>query len=755
MSIYDSLNPPQREAVFYTEGPLLILAGAGSGKTRVLTHRIAYLIEEKNVSPWNILAITFTNKAAGEMRDRVDALVGPGSEAVWVSTFHSCCVRILRRYIDRIGYATNFIIYDSEDQKSLIKGILRRLGYDSQDYPYRSVLAKISSYKNDGLSTEDVKKQSFEDGYDEDYALLYGEYQSALEANNALDFDDLLLKCVELFESVPEVLEYYQERFRYIMVDEYQDTNNVQFRLISLLAMRYQNLCVVGDDDQSIYKFRGADIRNILDFEETYPDAKVVRLEQNYRSTENILRCANAVISNNRYRKEKALWTEKKDGPLVHLRSFMNDYSEAEYIIGEIARRSQMEGIPYAKFAILYRTNAQSRLFEEKLYRSDIPYKIIGGINFYSRKEIKDVLSYLRSLENPVDDLSIQRILSVGMEGFGKGIGKKTMDALQSYAVNESFSLYRAMANVSDCPGLGPAAKKKVLAFVENMEGLKRKIGSVYAKEALETVLSVTGYKAALEAEKTEESEARLENIGELVSKAAALEESCKETAEIPSLGLFLEQIALVSDIDVVEESKEYVTLMTLHSAKGLEFPIVYMPGMEENLFPSYRALSSPDIIDLEEERRLCYVGITRAMDELTLSWAKLRFINGDNRQNRMSEFIQEIPREFLDEGDTFGRPYASPVMEQVKKSVPMQDSLQKVVSPKPSEKLMALKGAPTAKGEGELPYQVGDEVRHIKFGNGVVKEIVDGGRDFEVTVVFDSYGQKKMFAGFAKLVKI
>ena len=743
MSIYDTLNPPQREAVAQTEGPVLILAGAGSGKTRVLTHRIAYLMEEMGVNPWNILAITFTNKAAQEMRERVDKLVGFGSESIWVSTFHSACVRILRRHIDNLGYDTNFTIYDTDDQKSLMKDVCRKLNIDTKVYKERSLLAQISHAKDELLTPDDMEMKAAGDYNMKKVASVYREYQAALRKNNALDFDDLIVKTVELFQNCGAVLEYYQERFKYIMVDEYQDTNTAQFKFISLLAQKYENLCVVGDDDQSIYKFRGANIGNILGFERVFPDAKVIRLEQNYRSTKNILNAANQVIANNTERKAKTLWTENEEGSKVHFRQFFNAYEEAEYVVGEIGRMKREGMGSYRDCAILYRTNAQSRIFEEKFIAANIPYKLVGGVNFYARKEIKDLLCYLKTIDNARDDLAVQRIINVPK----RGIGATTLGRVQDYADNMGISLYEALRVAEEVPSIGRSLSK-IDGFVTFIQSLKSKADVLSVEELLQEVIDDTGYVAELEAEDTEESRARIENIDELISKTVAYQEAMEEQNQPATLSGFLEEVALVADIDTVDPDQDYVLLMTLHSAKGLEFPKVFMVGMEDGIFPSHMTISYGDDGELEEERRLCYVGITRAMKDLTLTCAQQRMIRGETQYNKVSRFVREIPRELVDLGHTIQekKPKAEDLIPTPTKYSKMKEILQSR-NYKPREFKVTKSGS--------LDYEVGDTVRHIKFGVGIVKEIVEGGRDYEVTVEFDKVGVKKMFASFAKLKKI
>ena len=749
MSIYDTLNEPQREAVYYTEGPLLILAGAGSGKTRVLTHRIAYLIEEKGVNPWNILAITFTNKAAGEMRERVDRLVGFGSESIWVSTFHSMCVRILRRHISLLGYDTNFTIYDADDQKTLMKDVCKLLQIDTKIYKERALLAAVSHAKNELVTPEEFRLNAGGDFSQRKIAEVYEEYEKQLKANNALDFDDLLIKTVQLFQTQADVLEYYQERFRYIMVDEYQDTNTVQFELVRLLASKYRNLCVVGDDDQSIYKFRGANIKNILNFEQYFEDAKVIKLEQNYRSTSNILNAANAVIRNNAGRKDKTLWTDNGDGEKIQFRQFDSAYDEAEYIVDDIRKRVREKEYSYHDNVILYRTNAQSRMFEEKFVTANIPYKIVGGINFYARREIKDLLAYLKTVDNGKDDLAVRRIVNVPK----RGIGLTSINRVQDYAAAYNIGFYDALRAVDLIPNIGRGASK-LESFVALIEHFKTDAEDMSISDLLKEIIEETGYIESLQAEDMVEAETRIENIDELLSKVAAYEEECEDRNEPASLSGFLEEVALVADIDSLDEDTDYVVLMTLHSAKGLEFPNVYLAGMEDGLFPSYMTITADDPEEVEEERRLCYVGITRAEKELTLTCARRRMIRGETQYNKMSRFLKEIPMELLSTGAVFTKDKEEPEVKvsaymqakQAFKAKPFGGSTPYSQSPAKSF------GKPSGKG---LDYKTGDRVRHIKFGEGTVTAIIEGGRDYEVTVAFDTAGTKKMFAAFAKLEKI
>ena len=768
MSIYDKLNEPQREAVYHTDGPLLILAGAGSGKTRVLTHRIAYLIGERGVDAWNILAITFTNKAAEEMRQRVDNLVGFGAKSVWVSTFHSACVRILRRFIDRLGYENHFTIYDTDDQKTLIKEVCRKVDVDTKVFKERSLLSAISSAKNEMILPDEFELNAGGDFAKMKIAKVYREYEAQMRANNALDFDDLLVKTVQLLQTQPDVLESYQERFRYIMVDEYQDTNTVQFQLVSLLAGKYKNLCVVGDDDQSIYKFRGANIRNILDFEHEFPDAKVIKLEQNYRSTGNILNAANSVIANNRGRKEKSLWTENGEGELIRLRQFDTAFDEADFI-GEDIKSAVRQGGSYNDSAVLYRTNAQSRLLEEKFIAMNIPYKIVGGVNFYARREIKDLLAYLKTIDNGRDDVAVRRIINVPK----RGIGLTTINRIQESATERGIGFYEALLAPELIAGVGRSATK-LDSFAALIEYFKTLAEEMNITDLLQEVIEKTGYIESLENEDKEEAKTRKENIDELISKAATYEESCQDKDEKATLSGFLEEVALVADIDSLDEDQEYVVLMTLHSAKGLEFPRVYLAGMEDGLFPGYMSINAGDREELEEERRLCYVGITRAEQELTLTSARRRMVHGETQYNPMSRFVKEIPRELLDTGNkkftqetempaqqnTYARAREAFRAQAFAGALGGMTPAKNQGAGKPltgSQALASLqKGSQLAAGgNGPLGYEVGDRVRHVKFGEGTVTDIKEGGRDHEVTIEFDSVGTRKMFAKFAKLVKV
>ena len=791
--LLDTLNDRQREAVLHTQGPLLILAGAGSGKTRVITHRIAYLIEDKEVPPWNIMAITFTNKAAGEMRERVDELVGYGSDRIWVATFHSSCVRILRRYIDRIGFDNNFTIYDTDDQKTVVKEICKRLNVDTKTIKERAILCEISSAKNEMLSPEKYIKENKDNYGKTRIGHIYKEYQEQLRKNNALDFDDLLVKAVELFESCPDVLENYQERFRYIMIDEYQDTNTVQFRFVSLLASKYKNLCVVGDDDQSIYKFRGANIENILNFEKVFSDAKVIKLEQNYRSTGNILKAANQVIRNNRLRKDKALWTDKGDGESIQLRQYNNAYEEADGIAADIEKNAEEGRYHYNQCACLYRTNAQSRTLEEKLIERNIPYKIFGGINFYQRKEIKDILAYLKTVDNARDDVAVKRIINIPK----RGIGQTSLDKIQSFADKNEISFFEALKRVEET-GVAGRTANKIREFVNSIRIYRSKLGEFLLTEIFDDIIEGTGYVEELRTENTEEALGRIENIEELLSKLTDYQNSEDE----PTLSGFLEEVALVADIDSYEGNNDYVALMTIHSSKGLEFPKVYLSGMEDGLFPSYLSISAEDPTELEEERRLCYVAITRAMNSLMLSYASSRMIRGELQYNTVSRFIKEISRDVLQQGmgrtgynslnrrsgaeqafrSENAKTYEEPAEQGSRRSYGMGSAAAQAAFSRNSysgtmgsfgKKAMSaselLSSGLVQKGmensnykekssEGGaygLGYDVGDSVKHIKFGVGNVLSVIDAGRDYEVTVQFENYGVKKLFAQFAKLKKL
>ena len=753
--ILEILNDKQKEAALTIDGPLLILAGAGSGKTRVLTNRTALMISEYNIPAWNILAITFTNKAAEEMRTRIDTIVGEYSESVWVATFHSTCVRILRRYIDKIGYDTNFTIYDTDDTKTVMKDICKRLSIDTKQYPEKALLSGISKAKDELLGPRELLSEDPFDYGRKQLCKVYAEYEKTLQKNNALDFDDLIFKTVELFRAWPSVLEYYQDKFRYIMVDEYQDTNTAQFELIRLLASKYRNICVVGDDDQSIYKFRGANIRNILDFEKVYPDAKVIKLEQNYRSTQTILDAANSVIKRNSARKDKSLWTDKGDGSKVHFRQFDTAYEEAEFIADDIASKVRRGEARYSDCAVLYRTNAQSRLLEEKMLLSSIPYDVVGGVNFYSRREIKDILAYLKTIDNAKDDLAVKRIINVPK----RGIGATTLSKIQDYAIDEGIQFYDALKQADKIPGV--KASGKIMPFINMIEVFRAKAEFLTVEELVSDVLRTTEYIENLDGADEIEIQTRVDNIDEFINKVIAYEEENDDA----TLSSFLEEVALVADIDKLDDENDHVLLMTLHSAKGLEFPNVYLSGMEDGLFPSYMNIASDDSQELEEERRLCYVGITRAKDDLTMTASRSRMIRGETQYNAVSRFVKEIDPSLFD-----GRLPINRVRETDIPSVGMTRYTRDMAGSKPYAsslyernagvrpyiaKASFQKGSEITSGKITLDYSVGDTVSHIKFGRGEVLSIVDGGRDYEVSVNFENYGVKKMFASFAKLKKI
>ncbi|MFR1747923.1 MAG: DNA helicase PcrA [Clostridium sp.] len=740
------LNDKQKEAVLHFEGPLLILAGAGSGKTRVLTHRIAYLIEEHQVPPYHILALTFTNKAANEMRERVNNIIEYGAGSIWVSTFHSTCVRILRRFIDHLGYDNAFTIYDSDDQKSLMKDICKQLNIDTKKYKERTFLNAISSAKDELKTPEQYADEVAKEYNKKIFGRVYKEYQKRLKQNNALDFDDLIMLTVQLFQQNAEILNHYQERFPFILVDEYQDTNTAQFTLLSLLASRYQNLCVVGDDDQSIYRFRGANIHNILNFEKIFPATKVIRLEQNYRSTKNILAAASGVIKHNSMRKEKTLWTTAEAGAPISYGRYDNEYEEAQGIAADIHRQVK-DGMSYNDFAILYRTNAQSRVFEEKLIYEGIPYRIIGAVNFYARKEIKDILCYLKTINNSADDIAIKRIINIPR----RGIGQTTIGRISDYAFSQEMPFYEALRRVDEIPGC-TRASAKIHSFVSLIEHFRMKLrGEMYSLEDMtQELLDVTGYVRELEAEDTDEANGRIENIESLMNKIVQYEEDNNGG----TLNDLLEDIALVADIDTVSDDAEQVLLMTLHSAKGLEFPNVYICGMEETIFPGASAVFGDDPSELEEERRLCYVGITRAMKKLTLTSANQRMRNGEMNFNRPSRFINEIPRHLVKQ--TYGA-----VLKPETESKPTEFSRTKAsLYTKDRKNPFAnnpyiQKGMGSASPAGAPDYQVGDRVSHTKFGQGIVRSLTKLTNDYEVVIEFDGFGQRKLRSSFAKLTKL
>ncbi|MCR5670608.1 MAG: UvrD-helicase domain-containing protein [Butyrivibrio sp.] len=799
MGIYDTLNAQQKRAVQQTDGPVLILAGAGSGKTRVLTHRVAYLIDECGVNPYNIMAITFTNKAAGEMRNRVDKIVGFGAESIWVSTFHSSCVRILRRYADRLGYDTNFTIYDTDDSKTVMKDICKRYQLETTQLKLRQIMNSISKCKDNLVTPEEYSLSRDGDWNKERISKAYFEYQATLKKNNAMDFDDLIMKTVELFKNNPDVLESYQDRFKYIMVDEYQDTNTAQFELIRLLAQKNRNLCVVGDDDQSIYRFRGANIRNILDFEKIYPDATVVKLEQNYRSTQQILDAANAVIRNNRGRKDKSLWSDETKGNAVRLVTLDSDKEEAEFVASDICKLRKKGDLTYGDTAVLYRTNAQSAILERVFNAEGIPYDLVGGTAFYSRREIKDLMAYLKTIDNGLDDVAVKRIINIPK----RGIGLTTIDHVQEYADGRQISFFEALCEVDQIPTVARAAGK-LSDFVTMIRAFRAKQKIYSLEELLKDVIDVTNYMDYVREIDEEEDKSgdndRAQNVDVLVSTIFEYEKRMEEAGDQASLSGFLEEAALMTDFDRMNDEGERVLLMTLHAAKGLEFEDVYLVGLEEGLFPSQMALnvedSDPDSI--EEERRLAYVGITRAKHHLTMTAAKCRRMWGQYEYNRLSRFVTEIPKELIsgekpapkapsflyeggesideDEGsfrvksnyrnksfDTSSS--ASSLSSTYKlKAKPAPKKPRAVPSEKPyiagaaksymKGSLAGLqKGMPAA---GATPdYVAGDRVSHIKYGEGIVTSLEKGPKDYKVTVQFDSCGQKVMYAAFAKLKKL
>ncbi|WP_143416183.1 DNA helicase PcrA [Geobacillus sp. E263] len=722
-----NLNEQQQAAVKTTEGPLLIMAGAGSGKTRVLTHRIAYLMAEKRVAPWNILAITFTNKAAREMKERVQGLLGGAAEEIWISTFHSMCVRILRRDIDRIGIDRNFSILDTTDQLSVLKNILKEKNIDPKKFDPRAILGTISNAKNELLTPEKFAKK-VSSYYEKIVSDVYEEYQKRLLRNHALDFDDLIMTTIQLFERVPEVLEHYQYKFQYIHIDEYQDTNRAQYVLVKMLASRFKNICVVGDADQSIYRWRGADIQNILSFEKDYPNAKVILLEQNYRSTKRILQAANEVIEHNVNRKPKKLWTENPEGQKIVYYEAMNESDEAQFVAGKIKEYVDSGKRRYSDFAILYRTNAQSRVMEEVLLKSNIPYQIVGGLKFYDRKEIKDVLAYLRVIANPNDDISLLRIINVPK----RGIGVSSIDKIVSYASENGLSVFEALGELEHI-GLSARTAASLIEFRRQLEQWAQLQEYVSVTELVEEVLDKSGYREMLKAEKTLEAQSRLENIDEFLSVTKHFE----NVSEDKSLIAFLTDLALISDIDQLNETngenQDAVVLMTLHSAKGLEFPVVFLIGMEEGIFPHSRSLDDED--EMEEERRLAYVGITRAEEELFLTSAQMRTLFGYTNINPVSRFIREIPEELV---------------ERVNKRTPWTSA---AAGKQTTVRKIAI--ASSTGGEA-IPWKVGDKVEHKKWGIGTVVSVRGEGDDKELDIAFPSpIGIKRLLAKFAPITKV
>ena len=736
-NMLDKLNERQKEAVLATEGPVLVLAGAGSGKTTVLVNRIAYMISEKHIRPWNILAITFTNKAAREMKDRIERLLGDTAKDMWIGTFHSVCVRILRSCIDLLGYSRDFVIYDTADTKTVMKECLRELDIDEKSFPVRNVLSIISNAKNDLMDAA-----TFENVYKSDYrmsiiAKIYYRYQTKLRKNNAVDFDDIILNTVKILSENPDVLSKYQDKFRYILVDEYQDTNNSQYLLINLLAQANRNLCVVGDDDQSIYKFRGANIGNILNFEDDYSDVQKITLDQNYRSTQNILDAANSVISNNKGRMGKSLWTSNGDGNRVYVYTGTNEYDEARYIARQIKKHFDEQG-SFSDCAILYRTNAQSRVIEEMLMRESVPYKVLSGLRFYDRKEIKDIIAYLRVVYNPNDDVSLARIINEPK----RKIGNATLEKARNIAREKETSLYDVISHADDYPEFKTAIKK-LLAFSEIIQSLIKLKDTVTIEELTGRILNDTGYMPALVMEDTTESKTRIENLGEFISVITEFEKN-EETGN--TLGEFLENISLVSDIDGYDENEDSAVLMTIHSAKGLEFPIVFLSGLEEGLFPGMRSMESDD--DIEEERRLCYVAITRAKEQLYITKTISRTIHGKTMPTTASRFFKEIPVEYLEDKTTL-QPKVAKVMQDL--------GVRNAAAPK-KEVYMTKGFGSSVKSSGSTDYskfKAGDTVEHRTFGRGEILKATPCGNDCILEIQFESIGFKRLMAAFAKVKKI
>lgn len=736
-NMLDKLNERQKEAVLATEGPVLVLAGAGSGKTTVLVNRIAYMISEKHIRPWNILAITFTNKAAREMKDRIERLLGDTAKDMWIGTFHSVCVRILRSCIDLLGYSCDFVIYDTADTKTVMKECLRELDIDEKSFPVRNVLSIISNAKNDLMDAA-----TFENVYKSDYrmsiiAKIYYRYQTKLRKNNAVDFDDIILNTVKILSENPDVLSKYQDKFQYILVDEYQDTNNSQYLLINLLAQANRNLCVVGDDDQSIYKFRGANIGNILNFEDDYSDVQKITLDQNYRSTQNILDAANSVISNNKGRMGKSLWTSNGDGNKVFVYTGTNEYDEARYIARQIKKHFDEQG-SFSDCAILYRTNAQSRVIEEMLMRESVPYKVLSGLRFYDRKEIKDIIAYLRVVYNPNDDVSLARIVNEPK----RKIGNATLEKARNIAREKETSLYDVISHADDYPEFKTAIKK-LLSFSEIIQSLIKLKDTVTIEDLTGRILNDTGYMPALVMEDTTESKTRIENLGEFISVITEFEKN-EETGN--TLGEFLENISLVSDIDGYDENEDSAVLMTIHSAKGLEFPIVFLSGLEEGLFPGMRSMESDD--DIEEERRLCYVAITRAKEQLYITKTISRTIHGKTMPTTASRFFREIPVEYLEDKTTL-QPKVAKVMQDL--------GVRNASAPK-KEVYMTKGFGSSVKSSGSTDYskfKAGDAVEHRTFGRGEILKATPCGNDCILEIQFESIGFKRLMAAFAKVKKI
>lgn len=758
--LLDGLNEKQYEAVVNYEGPSLVIAGAGSGKTKVLTHKIAYLIQQIGIKPWNILAITFTNKAANEMKERVETLVGEVSKDMWIGTFHSICVRILRRYIDRIGFDSSFIIFDTSDQKTMIKNCLKDLNIDDKMFTDRSVQFEISNAKNEMLEPETYLARANGDFRKEKIASVYMMYQKRLKENNAIDFDDIINFTIKILTENPDVLEYYSEKFKYVLVDEYQDTNKAQFMLVSLFASRYGNITVVGDNDQGIYSFRGADISNILNFERDFPGTKIIKLEQNYRCTKSILNAANSVIKNNEVKYDKKLWTKNEIGNLPKVYKLEDEYDEARYIVEQINYLKREEYYKYSDFAVLYRMNTQSRAIEEILVREDIPYKIIGGLKFYERKEIKDIIAYLRLIYNPNDNLSLIRIINEPK----RGIGKTSLDQVQNLAEENSKSMYEIIKNAEQY-GLNRvfANSREFIQVIEELRQLQKELD---ISELIKETLNKTGYTKALELENSVEAENRIENLEEFLTVAIEFEEQSADN----TLAEFLESITLSSDVDNLEEDQDTVTLMTLHSAKGLEFPVVFLVGMEEGIFPGYKSIGEPK--ELEEERRLCYVGITRAKSNLYFTCAKHRTIFGSTSYNAMSRFIEEIPEEYVEglkeiqniqEDNSYNSPYSweygkgkanvSSYKMNSEKAGQVKKEVEKTYNFRTAESFLNSLGAKVTGKQVDLSqYEAGKRVYHKKFGEGTINYVEQEGDDLKVDITFDKVGHKRLMAKFAGL---
>ncbi|MDO4381974.1 MAG: DNA helicase PcrA [Clostridia bacterium] len=760
-NLIEGLNDKQKEAVLATEGPCLVIAGAGSGKTKVLTHKIAYLLSEKNVKPWNILSITFTNKAANEMKQRVEKLVGEASQEMWLGTFHSICVRILRRFIDRIGFDTTFLIFDSTDQRTLVKECIKSIGLDDKLFTDRSVLSEISNGKNDMLEPKAYQVKYNGDFRKEKIGEVYELYQKKLKENNALDFDDIINYTIKILTENPDVLEYYTEKFKYVLVDEYQDTNKAQFMLVSILASKYGNITVVGDNDQGIYSFRGADITNILNFEKDFPGSKIVKLEQNYRCTGNILKAANAVIKNNENKYDKKLWTENEEGKLPCIYKAEDEYDEASYIVKQINMLKMEEYLKLSDFVILYRMNSQSRAIEDIFRRENIPYKIIGGLKFYERKEIKDIIAYLRLIFNTSDNLSLKRIINEPK----RGIGKTSLDNIQDISDKTGKSMYEIIKYAEQYEL--NRVKANSMQFVEVIEELRKQVNQIPISELIKLTLNKTGYVKALENENTIEAESRIQNLEEFLTVAIEFEEQMAEN----TLAEFLESISLTSDIDNMEESEDTVTLMTLHSAKGLEFPVVFLVGMEEGIFPGYKSIG--EIKELEEERRLFYVGITRAMQYLYLTCAKRRTIFGSTSYNQMSRFLKEIPKDLLDGyeeidnednnsfkdsnyGWEYGTNYAGKVktykFDNVEKIPEVKEKVGAFQFRTAESFLNSLNKKASDRQVDITKYKEGQRIYHKKFGEGTINKIEKEGEDYKLDIQFDKVGHKRLMAKFAEL---